>query len=177
MLTVLLRLTFSLKVININIEKSIKPPLLLGPRRFLLSNLLPLVPRKTNRTWLGWNWLWAVCGRFHLTVSGGNVARGRAGDQYYQGVSSNGINHMWRLSNRRAEMKCAFSPVRKWWEWQRSLTAFQVSGLNVHQGFVVLYSQINIMYGCVLLFLYYRRTEFWSQTFSQRFASNYEFLM
>lgn len=68
------------------------------------------------------NWLWAVCSRSHLAASGGSVAQGRADDQYYQGVSSNGINHVWRLSNRggsRNEM--CLSPVRKRWESQWSL--------------------------------------------------------
>lgn len=66
------------------------------------------VPHSTNKEQRpGWDWIWAVCGRFHLTSSGGHVARGRTGNQYYQGVSSNGINHLWRLSNRQAEMKCS----------------------------------------------------------------------
>lgn len=103
-------LMYSFSVLVLNCESG-KHWLLRDPWKFLVSNLLFLVSHETNRTWPGWNWLRVVRGRFHLAVSGGNAAQGGADDQYYQGVSSNGINHIWRLSNRKEEMRCA--PL--WW--------------------------------------------------------------
>ena len=121
----------------------------------IYKNLLPfeaLVVRSAascssqNKQGLGLdkNWLWAVCSRSHLAASGGSVAQGRADDQYYQGVSSNGINHIWRLSNRGEQkwnvpVSCEEAMRITAVTNAAVSVAFQVTGLELNKAFFILF--------------------------------------